>query len=247
MVCTFGPDGFFGYSYITSKPHYPLTREAVEKGTIAPPGDLAMWWSKFESKTVPTEKYMDREVLRAHLLERYGDWSSPVIARIIEAADDSLQLPTYVMPKLPTWAGDGLLLVGDAAHAYPPQSGQGVSAAFEDAQGLTMILSHYLHQTWPSSATEGATAAAATAANPSMTLAAAVEETGRAYTSLRKPRSEKILDRALAIGDDMRKKSVFVEYLTYLLIWLSVWIEGDAWGNYLGNWDVEAEVAKLVK
>lgn len=50
--------------------------------------------------------------------------------------------PFYVIPKLPSWSSEHrrVLLVGDAAHALPPSSGQGISQAVEDVVMLALLL-----------------------------------------------------------------------------------------------------------
>jgi 2-polyprenyl-6-methoxyphenol hydroxylase-like FAD-dependent oxidoreductase len=50
--------------------------------------------------------------------------------------------PFYVIPKLDSWSSDEgrVLLVGDAAHALPPSSGQGISQAVEDVVMLALLL-----------------------------------------------------------------------------------------------------------
>ncbi|KAL9051732.1 MAG: hypothetical protein Q9162_005834 [Coniocarpon cinnabarinum] len=57
--------------------------------------------------------------------------------------DDTLLLwPFYAVPSMPTWSSQTrrVVLVGDAAHAVPPSSGQGISQAIEDAYSLAYLL-----------------------------------------------------------------------------------------------------------
>lgn len=50
--------------------------------------------------------------------------------------------PFYIIPALPSWSSDArrVLLVGDAAYAVPPSSGQGISQAVEDVVMLALLL-----------------------------------------------------------------------------------------------------------
>ncbi|MDF2695567.1 MAG: monooxygenase, FAD-binding protein [Labilithrix sp.] len=52
---------------------------------------------------------------------------------ILEAADTINVQPVHDMPTVPRWHRGGIVLIGDAAHATSPSSGQGASLAFEDA------------------------------------------------------------------------------------------------------------------
>jgi 2-polyprenyl-6-methoxyphenol hydroxylase-like FAD-dependent oxidoreductase len=54
-------------------------------------------------------------------------------------------LPTRIreihdVPSLPAWSAGRTVLIGDAAHAVAPHSGQGASMALEDAQLLAKLL-----------------------------------------------------------------------------------------------------------
>lgn len=63
------------------------------------------------------------------------------IAEIIRSTESTIgRYPTYELPCVPNWHAGPLVLVGDAAHAMSPHSGQGVSMALEDAFLLTRCL-----------------------------------------------------------------------------------------------------------
>ena len=47
---------------------------------------------------------------------------------------------TYDLPRVPAWHNDRLVIIGDAAHAPAPTSGQGASLAAEDAVMLAKSL-----------------------------------------------------------------------------------------------------------
>lgn len=48
--------------------------------------------------------------------------------------------PTHDLPSVPTWHRGRMVIVGDAAHATSPSSGQGASMALEDAVVLAKAL-----------------------------------------------------------------------------------------------------------
>ncbi len=60
-----------------------------------------------------------------------------MMAAIITATDDIIRpYTTSDFPSIPRWQRERLVLVGDAAHAASPSSGQGASMAIEDAVTL---------------------------------------------------------------------------------------------------------------
>lgn len=77
---------------------------------------------------------------RAHLLDLFADDRSPAAAII---ASTPGELPVWTLHDLPAvrrWHRDRMVLVGDAAHAVSPSSGQGASLAVEDAVELGRCL-----------------------------------------------------------------------------------------------------------
>jgi 2-polyprenyl-6-methoxyphenol hydroxylase-like FAD-dependent oxidoreductase len=77
------------------------------------------------------------------LLEKlYGRLSETTSTRSmldnIDESEVSLWTP-YGIPDLPTWYKGRVLLIGDAAHALPP-NGQGTAMAFEDAAVLARMI-----------------------------------------------------------------------------------------------------------
>ena len=63
------------------------------------------------------------------------------MAAIIAATPDIIKpYSTFDFPSLPSWHRGRMVLVGDAAHAASPSSGQGASMAIEDAVTLGRIL-----------------------------------------------------------------------------------------------------------
>ena len=53
---------------------------------------------------------------------------------------DDVSLLTVVVDRLHTWAIDGLLCIGDAAHAMSPVGGVGINLAFQDAIATSNLL-----------------------------------------------------------------------------------------------------------
>jgi FAD-dependent urate hydroxylase len=66
----------------------------------------------------------------------HGPATSLIAAGQLEFAGDN----TYDLPRVPTWQRGPMVLIGDAAHAPAPTSGQGASLAAEDAVVLAKCL-----------------------------------------------------------------------------------------------------------
>src|SRR6266704_5890099 len=119
----FGKRAFFGYA-------------------LAPDGEV--WW--FANLRQPSEPArgalasIGTSEWRQRLTSLFADDAGPA-TRLIEAtAHDLAASPVHTMPRLPTWHTDRMIVIGDAAHAPSPSSGQGASLAIEDAVQLAKCL-----------------------------------------------------------------------------------------------------------
>ncbi|GKZ22364.1 hypothetical protein AbraIFM66951_011527 [Aspergillus brasiliensis] len=75
----------------------------------------------------------------------YEQWDAParlIMDQLSSRKRGLLLWPYRRMPKLAEWASatGRTIIIGDAAHAMPPSSGQGVNQAFEDAYTLALML-----------------------------------------------------------------------------------------------------------
>jgi len=120
----FGQNGFFGYF-----------------NTITPEGPRTLWWSTAVAPLDSKEQMAatSKSELQQRLMELHGDWAAPV-PQLIQSATDILNLAIHDIPNLPRWHSGRTILIGDAAHAVAPHSGQGASMALEDAQYLAKLL-----------------------------------------------------------------------------------------------------------
>jgi FAD-dependent urate hydroxylase len=119
----FGERAFFGYA-------------------LAPDGEV--WW--FANVPEPGEPARGAlastgtSAWRQRLTSLFAGDAGPA-TRLIEAtAHDLAASPVHTMPRLPTWHTDRMIVIGDAAHAPSPTSGQGASLAIEDAVQLGRCL-----------------------------------------------------------------------------------------------------------
>jgi FAD-dependent urate hydroxylase len=109
-------------------------------GWVAAP-DGRVWWFANPPRRRPVEPgEFTAETWRAHLLDLFEGEPG---ARLIEATGGILgPWSTRDLPRVPVWHGDRIVLIGDAAHAVAPSSGQGASMALEDA----VVLGHSLRE-----------------------------------------------------------------------------------------------------
>jgi 2-polyprenyl-6-methoxyphenol hydroxylase-like FAD-dependent oxidoreductase len=118
----YGRQGFFGYAGVGN-------------------GDV-QWWSN-----LPSERELTRDELaavsvesvRREMLAIYGDYHAPVPA-LLQNLRAPVKHNIYDIPSLPRWHQGRVMLIGDAAHAVSPNSGQGASLALEDAMLLARLL-----------------------------------------------------------------------------------------------------------
>jgi FAD-dependent urate hydroxylase len=146
--------------------HMVWGRRAFFGYTVRDGGEA--WWfanvgrrdepARGELSAVPAEEWKHR------LRELFAD-DPPFIARLVEDTAEIGASPIHDMPSLPAWHRDGVVLVGDAAHAVSPSAGQGASMAIEDA----IVLARCLRDVTP---TQAALAR---------------------YEALRRPRAEKVV------------------------------------------------------
>jgi 2-polyprenyl-6-methoxyphenol hydroxylase-like FAD-dependent oxidoreductase len=119
----FGKRAFFGYA-------------------VAPDADV-WWFANLARRAEP-----DRTELaavsagewRERLLELYADDAGPANALIAASPDIMPMTPIHTLGHLPTWYRNRMIVIGDAAHAPSPTSGQGASLSVEDAIVLAKCL-----------------------------------------------------------------------------------------------------------
>jgi 2-polyprenyl-6-methoxyphenol hydroxylase-like FAD-dependent oxidoreductase len=124
---------------------------------------------------------LNREVWADQLTELFaGDL--PLIRDLIRRTPEIHAYPIHDLPHVPRWRDGRVVLIGDAAHATSPSSGQGASLALEDAAFLAVCLrdiadpsgslpasrssaARVLSRSWPRAAVAGPTRRRAAAAN----------------------------------------------------------------------------------
>ncbi|KAJ0139213.1 hypothetical protein HZ326_17858 [Fusarium oxysporum f. sp. albedinis] len=97
----------------------------------------------------------DPASLSALLRKDYGQWHDTAkyaIDELCKRPEGILCWPFYAMPELHSWSSSSgnVIMIGDAAHAMPASSGQGVNQALEDGFSLAKVLSYeWNDEVWP--------------------------------------------------------------------------------------------------
>jgi len=192
MVFVFGAKGFFGYG-------------ATSTNTL-------MWWSTCQAENIPEQRIITPEEMKAQLKARHGSWTDPIIKDIIEKAAVTHIYPVWTIGELPRWGIDGLVAIGDAAHALQPTSGQGSSQALEDAKCFPLLLSKFLEISIKEPG--------------KLSLEDAVSLSTTGFYEIRQPRVQKIVNRTKVTAGRKRDQS-FVEEMT---LCFALWIIGKVPG-----------------
>ncbi|KAJ3548121.1 hypothetical protein NM208_g1153 [Fusarium decemcellulare] len=201
MNFIFGGNGFFGYFFSDSCPS-SLHRDSPFH--VSEPGESLAWWSTYEIPECPDRKSLDLDEVISQLRERHTQWKDPVVQKILDSAHIQNMYPTWTSPQLPTWERDGVVLLGDAAHALPPTSGQGTSQALEDCEAFVLFLAHQI----------GKIDTQHESVDPEA-MKQAINTAAKQYLALRQPRVREILEAAQKIQTSKRNMGVIQEYTMY--------------------------------
>jgi 2-polyprenyl-6-methoxyphenol hydroxylase-like FAD-dependent oxidoreductase len=121
--------------------HFVFGRSAFFGAHPTPEGDVVWFVNVPEPEIAREQRRMTSlEVWQRRLVDLLADDTGPaadlVRAGILELAGDN----TYDLPHVPAWTRGSMVVIGDAAHAPSPSSGQGASMALEDAVVLAQAL-----------------------------------------------------------------------------------------------------------
>ncbi|MCW2945434.1 MAG: FAD-dependent monooxygenase [Actinoallomurus sp.] len=106
--------------------------------------DGEVWWfanvpRRDEPARGEVEAISDAE-WRRRLLRLFADDAGPAIPLIQATPQMTMMSPIHAIPHLPAWHSGRMIVIGDAAHAPSPTSGQGASLSIEDAVVLAKCL-----------------------------------------------------------------------------------------------------------
>ncbi|WP_223839294.1 FAD-dependent oxidoreductase [Saccharopolyspora pogona] len=137
-----GQQVFYGYSDSAEPPHEPGRIDMVRGGgsafgyAVSPQG-RTFWFSRVPAPSLDGTEGPD--AMRDRLLTVLRPDATPT-ADIVAATDDVCATNAHDLVPTPRWRKGRMLLIGDAAHAASPATGQGASMAFEDAVVLAKAL-----------------------------------------------------------------------------------------------------------
>jgi FAD-dependent urate hydroxylase len=119
----FGKRAFFGYA-------------------VHPSGEI--WWfanpPRADEPTGAELAAIGTEQWREMLIDLFAGDASPAVEIIRSTPGELSGWATYDLPSVPTWYRGFMIIIGDAAHATAPSSGQGASMAIEDAVVLARCM-----------------------------------------------------------------------------------------------------------
>ncbi|MDB5077265.1 MAG: FAD-dependent monooxygenase [Chloroflexi bacterium] len=108
----------------------------------APDGEV-WWFANVPHRREPARGEVEAisgDEWRRRLLQLYADDAGPAVP-LIQATQEMMPMsPIHAIPHLPTWHKGRMVVIGDAAHAPSPTSGQGASLSIEDAIVLAKCL-----------------------------------------------------------------------------------------------------------
>lgn len=126
----------------------PVTNDVLdywgcgERFGIVPVNKNKIYWAG--CKALPANSQNTESTDKKELLKIFENWP-PVIKNIIEKTEnqDIKRIPVYDQEPNPAWFRNNVCLLGDAAHASLPTSGQGACQAIEDAWHLANQLARF--------------------------------------------------------------------------------------------------------
>ncbi|KAF2200809.1 FAD/NAD(P)-binding domain-containing protein [Delitschia confertaspora ATCC 74209] len=88
----------------------------------------------------------DEEKIRAEMLERFGkDAALDLIPQLIHDAKELFLWPVFTLPKSGKWYTSRVILIGDSAHAMPPQ-GESTGIVFEDGVLFSRCIARWMEK-----------------------------------------------------------------------------------------------------
>lgn len=137
---------WIGVAQMTHAPHALVDDMAIQDfwgagerfGCVPIRPDLVYWAA---AQARPLSEARSRPDMRKEIEQLFAQWPEPVTRIIRATSENAIRLiAVHDLEPLQTWSRANVLLLGDAAHAPLPTSGQGACQALEDAWHLARCL-----------------------------------------------------------------------------------------------------------
>jgi 2-polyprenyl-6-methoxyphenol hydroxylase-like FAD-dependent oxidoreductase len=137
---------FYGYTTAADPPRVPHRIDMIRGSTAAfgyavSPERETYWFARVSDDELTAGE------INGTTAARWREWLVPLLRRdatpaadIVAATDDLMVTNAYDLPGVARWRTGRALIIGDAAHAASPATGQGASMALEDAIVLAKAL-----------------------------------------------------------------------------------------------------------
>ncbi|RAK87210.1 FAD/NAD(P)-binding domain-containing protein [Aspergillus costaricaensis CBS 115574] len=241
----FSGTGFFGYFYATSSSASPTRFSAYH---VSEPGDTLVWWTTYSTPTStstppPDGRDVDVDDVKSQLKSRFSTWTDPLVLHIINSVEVQTMWPTFTTPELPTWEREGVVLVGDAAHALPSTSGQGASQALEDVEALARLVGHEVGVWYMEEQMRGGGGGIGVEGEKR-----AIQMACKRYVEMRMPRVKRILDTARGMQNSKRDMGGWGEWVMYWVMWVLGFFPGlvARQQQEVFDYDLPAEVERVL-
>lgn len=134
----------YGYTTDAAPPTAPGRIDMVRGSgaafgyAVSPAGETS-WFARVIDTELPTDQ-TSPDQLRNYLLPRLRPDTTAAAGIVAATADRLMATNACDLPTVATWRTDRVVLIGDAAHAAAPATGQGAALALEDAAELAELL-----------------------------------------------------------------------------------------------------------
>jgi 2-polyprenyl-6-methoxyphenol hydroxylase-like FAD-dependent oxidoreductase len=268
MTLCFGPNGFFGSGYITTKdePDDGEVLTLASANACAEPGPHAVFWSTFSSvdcenpfplvrelsggKAKPGPYDFDRRAAVEALLKRHEHWKDPAAQAVV----------AYFRQILEDDAGDGVSLEKAGLGFYPTWTAPRLPKWWKSVSGggSVVLVGDSAHAMQPSSgqgacqALEDAEAlglclghslAESPEADTGVSVAERVHQALKVYQSVRMPRVDEIYTRSQRMSRTKVEMGIVVEMLMYGFVKI-LGLFHDGYFDRLLDYDLVEDVSR---
>jgi 2-polyprenyl-6-methoxyphenol hydroxylase-like FAD-dependent oxidoreductase len=138
---------FYGYTTTAEPPTAPARIDMIRGSTAAfgyavSPGGETYWFARVTDERLSTDEIADGSPAhwREMLVPLLRQDATPAADIVAATSDELMVTNAHDLPDVPRWRTGRVLIIGDAAHAASPATGQGASMALEDAVVLAKAL-----------------------------------------------------------------------------------------------------------